>query len=125
MRICFSILPDGQLAPHFGESGRYIVFDTDTDTQHDHPTRALPCRGPCRCFVPELAGIDLVICRTIGHLVLRALKAQGSAVYQTQETDMMSAIAAWQAEQLPFISRAICKTTRHPPARRPLIHKEN
>lgn len=125
MRICFSVLPDGQLAPHFGESGHYIVFDTDTSAQHDHPTRELPCRGPCRCYVPELTGIDLVICRTIGHLVLRALKAQGTAVYQTQETDMMSAIAAWQAEQLPAMGRAICKTGRRPAARRPLIHKEN
>ena len=125
MRICFSVLPDGQLAPHFGESGRYIVFDTAIGTVSDHATSALPCRGPCRCFVPELAGIDLVICRSIGHLVLRALKAQGTPVYQTPETDMMSAIAAWQAEQLPAMSRAICKTGRRPTARRPLIHKEN
>lgn len=125
MRICFSILPDGQLAPHFGESGRYIVFDTDTGAQMTHPTRDLPCRGPCRCFVPELADIDLVICRSIGHLVLRALKAQGTPVYQTPETDMISAIAAWQAEQLPAMGRAICKTGRRPTARRPLIHKEN
>ena len=125
MWICFSVLPDGQLSPHFGESGRYVVFDTQTGALMDHPTRALPCRGPCRCFVPELAGIDLVICRSIGHLVLRALKAQGTAVYQTQEIDMMSAIAAWQAEQLPAMGRAICKTGRRPVARRTPILKEN
>lgn len=125
MRICFSVLPDEQLAPHFGESGRYVVFDTESGALMDHPTREQPCRGPCRCFVPELAGIDMVICRSIGHLVLRALKAQGTAVYQTQETDMMSAVAAWQAELLPAIGRTICKTGRRIAARRPLIHKEN
>ena len=125
MRICFSVLHDGQLAPHFGESGRYVVYDTESATLSEHTTSALPCRGPCRCYVPELAGIDLVICRTIGHLVLRALKAQGAPVYQTQETDMLLAIAAWQAEQLPVMGRAICKTGRRPAARRPLIHKEN
>lgn len=125
MRICFSVLSDGQLAPHFGESGHYVVFDTETGAVSDHAASALPCRGPCRCFVPELAGIDLVICRTIGHLVLRAIKAQGTPVYQIPETDMMSAIAAWQAEQLPPMGRAICKTGRRPAARRPLIHKEN
>lgn len=125
MHICFSILDDDKLAPHFGASGRYVVFDTETGTVSDHATSALPCRGPCRCFVPELTSIDLVICRAIGHLVLRSLKAQGIPVYQTPETDMMSAIAAWQAEQLPHMGRAICKTGRRPAARRPLIHKEN
>lgn len=125
MRICFSVLPDGQLAPHFGKSGRYVVFDTQTGAISNHATSALPCRGPCRCFVPELAGIDLVICRSIGHLVLRALKAQGIPVYQTQETDMMAAVTAWQTERLPPMGRATCKTGRRTAARRPLIHKEN
>ncbi len=125
MYICFSVLPDGHLAPHFGENGRYVVYDTESGTRSEHTTSALPCRGPCHCFVPELAGIDLVICRSIGHLVLRALKAQGIPVYQTQETDMMAAVAAWQAEQLPPMGRAVCKTGRRTTARRPLIHKEN
>jgi len=96
MRICVSVLPDDPslLAPHFGDSSQYLIYDSENGQVTPHPAQTLPCRGPCRCSVPTYEGIDLVICRTIGHLVLRALKAKGIPVYQTQETAMMAAIAA-------------------------------
>lgn len=125
MRICLCVQPDNTtlLAQHFGESGCYMVYDSETGQFSKHASKQAPCRGPCRCHVPELAGFDLVICRTIGHLVLRALRAQGTLVYQTQETDIANILANWQ--QLPPIGRAICKTGRRTAVQRPPIHKES
>lgn len=125
MRICFSVLPGGAatLSSHFGETGHYVVYDSETRQLEPQACHAALCRGPCRCFMPEMVGIDLVVCRAIGHLALRALRSKNTPVYQTRETHIETALAAWQSGQLTPVGRAFCKTGRRTAARTPVLRK--
>lgn len=128
MRICFSILHgEGlKLSPHFGESERFVVFDTDVQDYLPHGRDTALCRGPCRCFMPATldSGFDVVICRSIGHRVLRTLRAYGVAVFLTQELDAQAALAAFQAQKLLQVSRSSCLTGRRTAQRKPMITQE-
>ena len=129
MRVCFSVLPgEGlKLSPHFGESERFVTFDSDAQDFFPHARDSALCRGPCRCFMPATAesSVDVVICRSIGHRVLRSLRAHGIAVFLTQELDAPTALAAFEAQQLAQVVRSTCLTGRRTAARQPVIPKEN
>lgn len=128
MRICLSLKPgEGlELSPHFGDSGRFVVYDTDLQEFQAHACDAELCRGPCRCFMPATpeSGFHVVICRTIGHRVLRSLRAQGIAVFLTQAQDAPAALAELQSQQLAQALRSTCLTGRRNAAAKPAICKE-
>jgi len=128
MRVCFSVLPgEGyKLSPHFGETERFVVFNADAQVFLPHERDASLCRGPCRCFMPAAleSGFDVVICRSIGHRVLRTLRAQGIPVFLTQELDALAALAAFKAQKLEQVVRSTCLTGRRTSARKPAIPKE-
>lgn len=128
MRICFSLLSgEGlSLSPHFGDSGRFVVYDTDSQEFRAHACDAELCRGPCRCFMPALpeSAFHVVICRAIGHRVLRALRAQGVTVFLTQAQDAPTALAELQAQQLVQALRSTCLTGRRNAVAKTVIHKE-
>lgn len=129
MRVCFSVLPgEGlKLSPHLGESERFVVFDSKAQDFLPHARDTTLCRGPCRCFMPATleSGFEVVICRSIGHRVLRTLRARGVAVFLTQELDAPTALAAFKAQQLAQVTRSTCLTGRRTAARQPAIPKEN
>ncbi len=128
MRVCFSVLPgEGfKLSPHFGESERFVIFDAAAQDFLPHARDTSLCRGPCRCFMPATleSGFDVVICRRIGHRVLRTLRACGVAVFLTQEPDAVTALAAFQAQKLAQVVRSTCLTGRRTATRKPAITKE-
>ena len=121
MRICFSICDahseNVSMPKHFGESAHFLVIDSDTGEAMDYPANALPCRGPCRCYIPDRDhAFDAVICRAIGHRELLDLKKKGIPVFLTTETSPHLALQQWRKNSLEQATRSVCyKGRRKPP----------
>ncbi len=115
MRICFSIQNNGdddlKLSDHFGESERFVIFDTRLGTIQPHECDSALCRGPCRCYVPTIpeSGFDAVICRSIGARVFNALRRNGINVYLTSECTMRTALNVWQTQELHVANKIVCR----------------
>ena len=113
MRICFSVPPEqpSLQSIHFGSSGRFMLFDSKTNCFTSQPNAAA-CSGACHCALPELEGIDVVICQAMGHKLLRQLRERGIPVLHSLESELSQALALWRQQQLPELPRAVCFQNR-------------
>jgi predicted Fe-Mo cluster-binding NifX family protein len=115
MRICFSVCKTPTdnltLSDHFGESDRFVIFDTERATCLPHDCAPAMCKGPCRCFMPSLPQreFDVVICRSIGARAFTMLRRNQIEVFLTQESSLSTALNVWQAQNLHLANRGICR----------------
>lgn len=115
MRICFSVYKtpgdDLMLPDHFGESNRFVIFDTQLATFLPHDSVPVLCKGPCRCFMPALAQreFDAVICRGIGERAFTMMRRNRIDVFLTQARSVSDALSAWQTQALRVANRGICR----------------
>lgn len=118
MRICFSIgdmqVPFPALSSHFGEAGRFWVWDEKGQRGALYPDLIQTCRGPCRCRLPasQEQGFDAVICRAIGHRALLDLRRQGVQIFHYPEADIQEALQLWREGRLSEIGRSACLSGR-------------
>ena len=115
MRICFSIQnsssEDLQLTDHFGESDRFVIFDTQLNAYKSHTCDPALCRGPCRCHLPALPQrvFDAVICRSIGARAFAVLRRNWIDVFLTQESKVKNALDVWEAKNLRAAEQGVCR----------------
>ena len=115
MKICLSIcnknLEKPQLSDHFGESGRFVIYDSQSGVVLPHASNVALCRGPCRCQLPSVgeSAFDAVICRAIGARSFAMLRRSRVDVFITHAHDMQEAVNAWRAQQVKMASRSICR----------------
>lgn len=114
MKICISIndvrAENLIISKHFGDSAHFLLIDSKTAEIQPFPAHNMPCRGPCRCYIPDRqdSAFDAVICRTIGHRELIDLRRKGIPVYLTQETSPREALQLWRENRLELALRSTC-----------------
>jgi predicted Fe-Mo cluster-binding NifX family protein len=115
MRICFSIQDepseDMRLTEHFGESERFLIFDTQFNAFKPHSCDPVMCRGTCHCHLPTSphAAFDAVICRSIGARAFAMLRRNHIDVFLTQESNVNKALDGWKANQLDKAKHGVCR----------------
>jgi predicted Fe-Mo cluster-binding NifX family protein len=115
MRICFSIQEapseDMKLTEHFGESERFLIFDTQLNTFKPHTCDPTLCRGTCHCHLPTLpeGAFDAVICRNIGGRAFAMLRRSKIAVFLTQESHVSKALDGWKTQNLHVAKHGVCR----------------
>lgn len=115
MRICFSIqneLSEGlKLTDHFGESDRFVIFDTHLNAYRTHTSDPALCRGLCRCHLPALPQrvFDAVICRSIGARAFALLRRNQIDVFLTKESKVKKALDVWEAKNLRPAEQGVCR----------------
>jgi len=118
MRICLSVLnlsgENLRISRHFGETGNFVLIDSETGQDTVYPASALPCRGPCACRIPlrQDDAYDAVICQAIGPRELAEMRRKGIPVYLTMETTPEEALQRWRENRLVPVQRGRCLKNR-------------